>query len=223
MKKRHPHNPNLTLIEGPEWNGLKLLSKHSPYIEQYLERILETMRRSVDRYRRTTALRIDLRIPVESMTPDSDVMSRFFGSLQAKINAHQLRKARLEQRVHSCELRYIWVREKNTAHHRHYHCCLFLNGDAYRHLGSFITQKEQESTRNMANRIRSAWASALGCSWEESQGLVNYTKKGIYRVDANDPSLWDSYSGVFKRLSYFAKTKTKHFGGGKNNFGCSRR
>jgi len=223
MKKRHPHNPNLTLIEGTEWNGLPLLRKHSPYIEQYLEQILETMRRSVDRYRRTTALRIDLRIPVDSITPDSDVISRFFASLQAKINAHQLRKARFEQRVHSCELRYIWVRERNTAHHRHYHCCLFLNGDAYRHLGSFIKQEEQESTRNMANRIRSAWASALGCSWEESQGLVNYTRRGIYRVDANSPSLWESYSGLFKRLSYFAKARTKVFGSGKNNFGCSRR
>ncbi len=223
MQKRHPHNPNLTLIEGTEWNGLPLLRKHSPYIEQYLEQILETMRRSVDRYRRTTALRIDLRIPVDSITPDSDVISRFFASLQAKINAHQLRKARFEQRVHSCELRYIWVRERNTAHHRHYHCCLFLNGDAYRHLGSFIKQEEQESTRNMANRIRSAWASALGYSWEESQGLVNYTRRGIYRVDANSPSLWGSYSGLFKRLSYFAKARTKVFGSGKNNFGCSRR
>ena len=223
MKKRHPHNPNLTLIDGPEWNDFPLCPKHSPYIEQYLERILETMKRSVDRYRRTTALRIDLRIPVGSIAPDSEVISRFFGSLQAKINAHQLRKARLEQRVHSCELRYIWVRERNTSHHRHYHCCLFLNGDAYRYLGSFITQREQESTRNLANRIRSAWASALGCSWEESQGLVNYTENGIYRVDANSPSLWDSYSELFERLSYFAKTKTKTFGNGKNNFGCSRR
>ena len=222
MNKRHTLNNNLTLINDTEWNGLGLLPKHSPYIEQYLERTLETMKRAVERYRRTTAIRFDLHIPKQAAAPDSEVISRFFSSLQEKINAHQLRKARCGQRVHTCQLRYVWVRERHLSDHRHYHCCILLNGDVYRHLGSFISAKEGGAS-NMAKRVRSAWASALGCSWEDSAGLVHYVDNGVYRIDANSPSLWRDYSALFSRLSYFAKSKTKPFGDDKNNFGCSRR
>ncbi|MCG8391801.1 MAG: inovirus Gp2 family protein [Pseudomonadales bacterium] len=228
MKHRHPHNPNLTLIEGTEWNGLPLLPKHSPYIEPYLERTLETMKRAVDRYRRTTAIRFDLRIPADALEPDSNVISRFFESLQAKVNAHQLRKARQGQRVRSCELRYVWVREQNSSHHRHYHCCILLNGDAYRYLGAFSRNDDREegkmvAAENMAGRIRSAWCSALRLTWTDGQGLVHFPPKRIYHIDVNSTEVLGQYVDLFRRLSYFAKASTKCYGDGSNSFGCSRR
>ena len=228
MATRHPHNPNLTLVEGTEWNGLPLLPKHSPYIEQYLERILETMKKAVDRYRRTTAIRFDLRIPVDFPEPDSSVISSFFESLQAKINAHQLRKARQGQRVHSCELRYVWAREQNISRHRHYHCCILLNGDAYRYLGAFGCNGHPEeevriAAENMSGRIRSAWCSALRLPWGAGQWLVHFPTNGTYYIDANSVTIFDRYVDLFRRLSYFAKAETKRYGDGSNSFGCSRR
>lgn len=223
MYKRHPLNQNLSLVAGTEWNFLPLLPACSPYIEQYLERTHVTMIKAVERYRRTTALRVDLRMCADSPEPDSKVISRFHESLQSKINQHLHRKSREGKRVHTCELRYVWVRERDSARHRHYHCCIFLNGDAFHHLGRFGTAVEQQGTRNMADRIRSAWASALGCPWEKSRGLVHYARNGIYRIDANSPDFYWQFIDLFCRLSYFAKAETKAFGDGKNNFGCSRR
>ena len=228
MAKRHPRNPNLTLVEDTEWNGLPLLPKHSPYIEQYLERTLETMKKAVDRYRRTTAIRFDLRIPADSPEPGSSVISSFFESLQAKINAHQLRKTRQGQRVHSCEIRYVWVREQSGSHHRHYHCCILLNGDAYRYLGAFspkgyLEEVERMAAENMAGRIRSAWCSALRLSWAEGQGLVHFPANGTYRIDVNSMTMFDRYVDLFRRLSYFAKADTKRYGDGSNSFGSSHR
>lgn len=224
MTYRHPNNPNLTLTYESDYHGLPLLPKHGPYIESYLDKIIESIRRALDKHRRVTAIRFDLRIPSNCAEPDSQVITRFFESLKAKLASNQLRKARHGLRVHSCDLSYVWVKERSTSHHRHYHCCILLNGDAYYHLGSFRPGVGGDQRQgNMAVRIRSAWASALGIHWEKAKGLVNFPPNRVYHLDANSETIIWQVGDLFQRLSYFAKADTKNYENSQKCFGCSRK
>ncbi|KAF0810993.1 hypothetical protein A167_00025 [Alcanivorax sp. S71-1-4] len=218
---RHPHNPNLTLIDESEWNGLPLLPRHGPYIDSYLARIWDTVKRTVEQYRRVTAIRFDLRMPDDGLYLDSAVISRFIESLKAKLVAAEQRKARQGIRVHPTILRTIWVREQKSSHHPHYHVCILLNGDAYCHLGFFGAGQGDRS--NMATRIQEAWASALGIPPGQFGGLVHFPPNRVYRIDANSDQFLPQMVNLFTRLSYFAKVGTKQYGTGDNCFGCSRR
>lgn len=221
MYQRHPHNPNLTLTDHSEWNGLPLLPNHGPYVEEYLAQAWDTVKRTVEQYRRVTAIRFDLRLPENYPSWDSGVISRFMESLKAKLRAEELRKARVGMRVHPTILRVVWVREQDSSHHPHYHVCILLNGDAYYHLGSFKEVAEAQS--NMATRIQEAWASALGMHPEYSRGLVHFPPNRVYRIDANSDQFLSQMVSLFTRLSYFAKARSKQYGDGSNSFGCSRR
>ncbi len=61
---------------------------------------------------------------------DSAVISRFFASLKAKIQAYQRHKRRANKRVRATTLRYFWCREFGKEKGRkHYHVILLLNKD----------------------------------------------------------------------------------------------
>lgn len=68
---------------------------------------------------------------------DSGAISRFTNSLKAKLAADEQRKRKEGKRVHPNTLRYAWVREFTQNGKRHFHVFLFLNKDAYFHLGDF--------------------------------------------------------------------------------------
>lgn len=63
MPIRHPFNPNLTLHYGNTWRGLPVVGKYSPFINEYLESILDTMNLAVNDYPRLFPLRFDLHFP----------------------------------------------------------------------------------------------------------------------------------------------------------------
>ncbi len=224
MRRRHPKNPQLILIHGDEWNGLPLNPKHAPYVESYLSQTLLTLQRAVTSHFRTVAIRFDMRLPVHRPEPDSGVISRFFEGLAGRIEADQRCKRREGKRVHASDFRYVWVRERSTSHHRHYHCCILLNGDAYYHVGSFSHAGSLGVNRdvNMASRIRGAWTAAMGCSWEQSSGLIHFPNNCIYHIDVNSDGYVWQFLELFKRVSYFSKADTKEYGMGFKTFGSSR-
>jgi hypothetical protein len=134
------------------------------------------------------------------------------------------------QRVHPCKLRHIWAREQDSAIHSHYHVALLLNRDAYFSLGDLRNrasesgrgnQPESDVSRNMAGRIRKAWASALGLRPEQAAGLVHFSDNPVHRIDANSPDFGRQFASAFYRVSYLTKADTKHYGDGHNSFGCS--
>ena len=81
---------------------------------------------------------------------------------------------------------------------------------------------EAVERKNMAERIRNAWASALGMRVENTIGLVHFPENATYHLNVNSTDFDMSYQALFNRLSYFAKVDTKHYGDGTNNFGSSR-
>ena len=205
---------------------------HGPLNNHYLNRIVETLDCSLSEYPRTMAVRIDLRLPdiadpnnsmdVDSpthfMNLDQKVISRFFASLQAQIK-HDLNCKRGEgKRVHPCRVRYVWVRECSAEFKWHYHVVLFLNKDAYAHLGDF---KVLDIKSNLVSKIRQAWLSALGGDYEDCVGLVYIPENAVYYLDANNLSN-HVYGDFIYRCSYMAKHDTKQYGNGFRCFGCSQ-
>ena len=224
MRLRHPQNKNLILTNESDLYGLPSLPEHGPYIESYLDRVLQVVNRFVEKHPRATAIRFDLRIPANSREPESDVITRFFDSLKGRLANDQLRNARKNHRVRSPDIAYIWMRKKSTSMHHHYHCCILVDGDAYYHLGSFKqTAVGIESRQNMALRICHSWAGALRLGWEDARGLVHLSQNGVHHLSANSDDFVLQLGALIRRLSYFAKPETKHYGNGNKYFGSSRK
>lgn len=138
-------------------SGLSVQTHCGPLSVRYLQEIESTLRQAVSCHPRTLAVRVDLRFPANAQRTDDAVISRFFASLKAQIEADLNAKDRAGRRVHPCTLRYVWVREQDSAPRQHYHVLLLLNADTYNCLGNY-----QAESGNLAYRIRSAWASAVG-------------------------------------------------------------
>ncbi|WP_241173788.1 inovirus Gp2 family protein [Serratia marcescens] len=200
-------------------------SEYGSHVKSYKERIIEVINKAVKEYGRTLAIRVDLHDPVildngDNIScianTDSGAISRFTNSLKAKLAADEQRKRKEGKRVHRNTLRYAWVREFTQNGKRHFHVFLFLNKDAYYHLGDF--NLDEDTLRTM---ITSAWCSALNLTPEEGQHLVQYPANGKYTLNRDD-ILNDIYPGdLLNRIDYLTKVKSKIFDDGNRSFGCS--
>ncbi|BBK16130.1 inovirus Gp2 family protein [Salmonella enterica] len=200
-------------------------SEYGSHVKSYKERIIEVINKAVKEHGRTLAIRVDLHDPVildngDNIScianTDSGAISRFTNSLKAKLAADEQRKRKEGKRVHRNTLRYAWVREFTQNGKRHFHVFLFLNKDAYYHLGDF--NLDEDTLRTM---ITSAWCSALNLTPEEGQHLVQYPANGKYTLNRDD-ILNDIYPGdLLNRIDYLTKVKSKIFDDGNRSFGCS--
>jgi hypothetical protein len=228
MNHRHPSNPNLCLYSESTWEGIPVQTQRGPLIINYLDNIRRVIHHAATEHPRTCVFRCELNFPNNGYESDTTVISRFIQSLKAQIKAQEVRKLREGKRAHHCHLRYVWVKERDGSHIWHYHVALFVNRDAYFTLGTFKPMSQAMvnasllDNTNMSDRIRMAWASALGLNLENTSGLVHFPKHPVYDLDANDPNFYNQFNEVFHRLSYFAKSETKHFGQWSKNFGSSR-
>lgn len=234
MNTRHPRNQNLSLHYDSAWNGFPVYASYDrPLVNEYLSRIHEVICHSIRQYPRSFVIRFELRFPHYWPEQDTGVISRFFESLTAKIEADLNRRARSGKRVHWTRVRYVWVKERDSAIHWHYHVAILVNRDTYFTLG---TIREDDSdiwvdvpkdpcvrdSISMADRIIEAFASALRCDPNLVRGVVHFTQDGCYSIDANSAEYCDQFCTTFLRLSYLAKAATKDYGDGSNWFGCSR-
>ncbi len=179
------------------------------------------MDNAITEHKRTFAVRVDLRLPDYSNTVDlnsNDVCTRFIASLTAQIKADAIRKKREGKNPHPSSVRFIWAREKNTAHKQHYHWVLLFNKDRYH-----CTGKIDIGNDNLFTRITAAWASALSLPFNEALRLVHLPKNAHYYLDANNTNFTADYSSLYRRASYLAKLNTKQYGLGQRCFGYSQR
>ncbi|MEZ8863189.1 inovirus Gp2 family protein [Vibrio sp. 10N.247.311.51] len=207
-------------------------AKYGSLNQRHLARINDTVMGALAIHPRVLIARIDLRIPnnggnsdnpLERDTPtcypntDVDLMKRFIASLKAQMNFDQMNKARQRKPIYSCPLYYIWVRERNTSHNEHYHVVLIVNQDAYYPFGRL----HYEGT--LACMVQKAWASALGLTTDEVEGLVHIPERPMYTLNRNHPParFQKDLDEIAVRLAYLAKAETKILGDGRRNFGCS--
>ncbi len=87
---------------------------HNAY---WLSRFESILNSALAQHRAVSLIRVDLRFPeympatIMDTDLDSAVISRFFASLKAKIQAYQRHKRRANKRVRATTLRYFWCRE----------------------------------------------------------------------------------------------------------------
>lgn len=231
--RRHQHNPNLMLHHDKYWNGLPVQTQHGPLIYNYLQRMHETVCHALNEYPRLSAFRFDLRFPCYWPEADSAVITRFMESLKARLEASEARRRRAGRRVHSSRVRFIWVKERDSSIHWHYHVVLVLNKDAYFSFGRFEEYPEDawldvpkdpraERSNCLADLILGAWASALGARPEQVAGVLNFSENGTYHVNVSALDYLQQFEALFYRISYLAKAETKQYGDASNTFGCSR-
>lgn len=222
MNEKHPQNRNLNLTTDGDLFGLPVLPGREAYIQEYLHRIHEVMKLAVVKHKRVTAIRFDLRFPEWMTDQDGSAITRFMESLQAKLDCDQLRRSRNGKRVYSSKMYNVWTREQSRSHNHHYHCCIFVSRDAYLNLGSFRPVGPGFARQNMAFRIIGAWASALRLGWQDAIGLINFPRNRVYHLDQNSEIFVFQMADLFRRLSYFAKPESKHYGLRRRRFGSSR-
>ena len=87
---------------------------HNAYWLTRFDSILDS---ALAQHRAISLIRVDLRFPeympatIMDTDLDSAVISRFFESLKAKIQAYQRKKRRANKRVRATTLHYFWCRE----------------------------------------------------------------------------------------------------------------
>ncbi|WP_311899436.1 inovirus-type Gp2 protein, partial [Escherichia coli] len=125
---------------------------HNDY---WLSRFESILNSALVQHRAVSLIRVDLRfpehMPVTIMDPDPDsaVISRFFESLKAKIQAYQRKKRRTNKRVRATTLHYFWCREFGKEKGRkHYHVILLL--------------KRRANKRVRATTLRYFWCREFG-------------------------------------------------------------
>ncbi|KJZ09289.1 hypothetical protein TW85_22425 [Marinomonas sp. S3726] len=202
-----------------EYQKLEILFALSECNEHYLSRIKITVDQSLKRSKRLVAFRFDLRFPANYQGDTEKVITKFFDSFKAKLKAIEKRQFRLGKRVYKSNLTYIWVRERYNSNNDHFHVVIMLNKDAFHSFG-----KLNSVNPNLATRIMASWASALSLkdTNKDARGLIHQAKNGMYVFNEKDDNYSEKYEAFFKRLSYFAKDRTKVYGTGRRSFGCSR-
>ena len=222
MKKRHTSNTNLTVVNNGLYQGQRVF--HRELSCQYLDATQRVIQNALNEYPRTLMVRFDLHLPRwmnlsdSPMAYDTNVITKFFKSLNAKIANDKAYKQREGKREYTCTLRYVWARERATADMDHYHVAIFLNKDVYYHLGNFNVPG-----RNISTKIVEAWTSALRLEEHAARRLVYFPKDTpVYCINRNAPDYPQIQGDAFYRLSYLAKLETKHYGDRTRSFGYSR-
>ena len=189
-----------------------------PLVEQYLEKLYQTLQYALNDYARVFAFRFDLRLPHGNGLPDdamtNRVIARFRASLEAQIGHDRQRASRLNRSAHDTCVRLFWVRELGQEGLPHYHCIVLLNRDAYRTVGRIGS----EGT-NLYSRLELAWASALRLSVSDVLGAVHIPRESTFHLTRQDYLGHDEF---FRRSSYLCKAATKHYGDGQHGCGGSR-
>lgn len=197
--------------------------------QHHMDRIRETLDKSLQEYPRTFVLNIILRLPDENYEhykADSKLITRFIESLKSQIEYTQKRKAALGKRIRSCNVRYIWSREFGEEKgKKHYHVALMLNNDVYCNAGTYYPI-EGLYIHNLALMIMEAWMRTLSLNvmpdYQKHYQLVHFVKQGDFRLDKNGEKFEYYYDQLGRSLSYLTKLATKDNSDGMRNFGCSQ-
>ncbi len=187
------------------------------YNAEYQTINFNTILKALEAHPRLMVIRCDLRFPwVDNQSEtDSGVITRFFASLKAKINADLKRKERAWRRTLSCVLNYVWVREYGDVNGRkHYHVLLFVNKDIYHSLGDYLA-----TSGNLSAMIKQAWCSATRLNHPDFLSLVQLGR--TFYLDRNSADISFQVQEVVECASYLAKNVTKRYGDGERSIGCS--
>ncbi|MEY8239148.1 MAG: inovirus Gp2 family protein [Cycloclasticus sp.] len=213
MNTRLTLNRNEIRYDSPSFRGLHVINHRGPLVMKYLESNFRTVECALAQYPRTFATRFELLFPQKTEGWQTDVISKFTEALKSEIGSY-LREKGL--RADSCKPRFIWAKERSRSLNPHYHVMLFLNKDVFFRSGNIVSENW-----NLVRRIESAWARALGVTYQEISGLVHFPKNRDYIVNVRHENFLQQLTDLFYRASYLAKEDTKEYSDGTRHFSCS--
>lgn len=190
------------------------------YNSYYLDLTNKTIQKALETHNRLLTLCVDLRFPSDDVfhLNNGKVITRFFESLKAKINADIRRKENRWGRKLNCPLFYIWAREfGNVNNNKHYHVLILVNKDIYFTLGDFVREYG-----NLSAMIKQAWCSAITLPYEKYKSLVHFPNNAHLYLDKNKPDFESQYLHLTERAKYLTKDYTKRYHDGERSFGTSR-
>lgn len=191
--------------------------QQSTYNPEYQTIIFNAILKALEAHPRLMVVRFDLRFPLVENPAESDsrVITRFFASLKAKIEADLKRKRKAWGRRLVCVLNYVWVREYGDVNGRkHYHVLLFVNKDIYHTLGDYSAV-----SGSLAAMTKHAWCSATCLNHPDFLTLVHFGQ--TFYLDRNKLDINDRVQEVLGCANYLAKNVTKRYGDGERSIGSS--
>lgn len=220
MSKRVPGQYHLALHTQSTYKGLPLLNIAGGFVGEYLKQLHCTINRSVQRFTKVFAVRVDLRFPQyyspygQEVIPN-ECLQTFIKALRCRLQRYKVVKKRSGQRVHSVDFEYVWAREYGPESNKpHFHLLLLFNGNTFNTLGQFSNTKE-----SLYNRIGESWGDALRIHVAEGARFAHFPEGAQYLIDSSNVG---HVSQLFTRASYLAKVTTKNFHDGFHSFGGSR-
>lgn len=194
--------------------------------DNHLNRIKETLTKSLNEYPRTMIVRADLFLPDEQLNNDSTLITRFIASLKAQMLSDLFRRMTAGKRVHSCKMRYVWAREFCQRGKKHYHVALFFNKDTYAYPGTYRCSDEGVWRQNLSLMIMEAWVRALNLHTEDNHqqnyAYVNFPGRGYIHLNKARNSFEGDSADAMNWICYLAKEYSKDHTDGQRNFGCSQ-
>lgn len=189
------------------FNGYSVQDKYQPLMVSNLLVHEQVVMNALSHHKRTCCMRLELKFPRNSNLMSNYIISKFFDSLRVRLKLDLINKNNRTGKNHKCKLSYIWVCEQSKSQGWHFHVMIFVNNDVYNCLGSI-----KATNGNMFSRIRAAWASAIGLSFDDASGLIHVPNNPIYKVNSSANNFKQELNDVLYRLSYFAKVETKPYG-----------
>ncbi|PTL89140.1 hypothetical protein C6W88_11460 [Halomonas litopenaei] len=205
--KRHPLRKHLTCHWANTYRGyhVKQDRKKGPLVLNYLNEAFALIKYLQSKYYHTFGFRVDLHTPEKMTDPlkydHNGLIRKFQDRLQAELNrASGKRSAKLHAIWAREKLDRVWMKRKRRRGDKildpdkakpHYHVLILVNGDAFRHLGSYKPTPESDGqylSNTMAHRVIRAWAFALGNrAHSEMPGLVEFCKQRRFKdIPAKD-------------------------------------
>ncbi|MGI2831424.1 YagK/YfjJ domain-containing protein [Vibrio alginolyticus] len=213
------------VYQGKYFYGIEL-NKKREYYEPYLIKSKELLDYVTGEHNRVLSFSLILRFP-ERFKQDRDVsyISRFIRIFQRKVDVTLEERRKIKVRVHHIKtgnkVFNIWCRERDSSNNDHYHMFILVSYENFRTLGHYSTSLEPK--KSLAILVQEAWSDALGISYSDMKGFVQFPPKNNYfRVVQNRPDTKSNYDNLLSRIYYLAKRETKNFGEGIRSFGCSR-
>lgn len=207
----------------PEWYGLPVQLLPHERNPLYLQRMHSLLINCLELHPRWSVFRVDLRVPQGSAFPPRAI-TNFMESMKSQLECARVAKLVARKRGYHPMLRYVWVREWDSADHPHYHVALLLNHDAHFTLGDYSKLHSDDCSYEtmLAGRICKAWGVALGEDWRVARRGVYFPERPVSPLLLRHTNYPQQFRGVFYRLSYFTKLDTKPDGDGQRNFGMSQ-
>jgi len=131
-----------------------------------------------------------LELHLKNFSKNNTVMSKFMSEFKSIL-----------MKKYSCEIGYLWVRERNRASAQHYHLAIMVNGHKC-NKGWAIQQIADELWRE-----------------KNEDGHTYFVTRSTYRLHRADEK---EANAAKLRLSYFAKNRTKEINLACKNFSASR-